>query len=372
MGYNENCSQLEIYIMKRFLCLLIAWLATAPLFAQDAGRPSDDFNAVNLAVTDSHIIPAYAAFDTAATGLAEAATRFCQATDWANLAAFQAGFNASMDAWQGVQHIQFGPITYFNWNYRVHYWPDEKGTGARQLDVLIAEKDASALIPENFVRESVGVQGFPALERLLFEDGSLASLQSDPFRCQVAQTIARNIDEIATGVHSRWVDEFRATIVSADERGFFESSEDATIDFLKAQVESVRRIQQQKLEEVIGETAAEARVRRAESWRSARSLRNLKLNVQALEMLFNGSNDKGISLSVVLHAEDVETINTRFTELNDTFTGLADNFDTVLAESGGHARLLAVAAGLDALFEAFEASLKNTDLYLGFNSLDGD
>ncbi len=216
------------------------------------------------------------------------------------------------------------------------------------------------------------MQGFPALERLLFEDDSLASLQSDPFRCQVAQAIARNIDEIATGVHTRWVDEFRATVANADDRGFFESSEDATIDFLKAQVETVRRIQQQKLEEVIGETASEARVRRAESWRSARSLRNLRLNVQALEALFNGNENQEVALSTVLYPEDMAAINARFAELDDTFNGLPDAFDTALAEEGGHARLLAVAAGLDALFEAFEASLKNTDLYLGFNSLDGD
>ena len=57
----------------------------------------------------------------------------------------------------------------------------------------------------------------------------------------------------------------------ADERGFFESAEDATIDFLKAQIEPVRRIQQQKVEEVIGDSAARARIRRAESWRSNRS-----------------------------------------------------------------------------------------------------
>ena len=39
---------------------------------------------------------------------------------------------------------------------------------------------------------------------------------------------------------------------------------------------------------------------------------------------------------------------------------------------GGHAALLQITSELDALFEALEAALKNTDLYLGFNSLDGD
>jgi predicted lipoprotein len=225
---------------------------------------------------------------------------------------------------------------------------------------------------DNFARESVGVQGFPALERLLFEDDSLSALQADAFRCQVAATIARNISEIANGVHVRWVDEFRTTVANADERGFFESAEDATIDFLKAQVEPVRRIQQQKLEEVIGENADRARVRRAESWRSARSVRNIRLNVMALEGLFNGSQGMTVQLSNVLYADDVALVNAAFAELNTTLALLPDSLEAALAEESGHAKLLAVASRLDALYEALEAALKNTDLYLGFNSLDGD
>lgn len=358
--------------MKRHIWPLFAGFAAATLFAQEPGQPSENFTEVNLAVTDNQVIPGYATFAQAAAELADATGSFCQAPDAATLATARAGFHATMDAWQQVQHIQFGPITYFNWNFRVQYWPDENGTGVRQLDTLIEGRNSAALAPDSFARESVGVQGFPALERLLFEDESLAALQGDAFRCQVAVAIARNISEIASGVHARWVDEFRTTVANADERGFFESAEDATIDFLKAQVESVRRIQQQKLEDVIGESAARARVRRAESWRSGRSLRNLRLNVQALDALFNGADGQAVSLSAVLYPEDVATINARLDELEDTFNGLPDGLEAALAEEGGHDRLLAIATGLDALFEAFEASLKNTDLYLGFNSLDGD
>ena len=98
------------------------------------------------------------------------------------------------------------------------------------------------LVPEAFAQQSVGVQGFPALERLLFSDDSLVALQNEPYRCQTVQAISRNLDDIASGVAQRWRDEFRTTVANADERGIFESAEDATIDYLKAVVESVRRI----------------------------------------------------------------------------------------------------------------------------------
>jgi len=134
----------------------------------------------------------------------------------------------------------------------------------------------------------------------------------------------------------------------------------------------VRRIQQQKLEEVIGENTDRARVRRAESWRSARSVRNIRLNVMALEDLFNGSQGMSVQLGNVLYADDVETVNTAFADLNASLAPLPDSLEAALAEEGGHANMLAVASRLDALYEALEAALKNTDLYLGFNSLDGD
>jgi len=354
--------------MKHFLCLLAGGLLSQGLLAQS----NENWTEVNLAVTDNQVIPAYADFAAASASLSDAGNAFCAAPDESSLSHFREQFHASMDAWQGIQHIQFGPITYFNWNYRVHYWPDEKGTGGRQLDALIAGKNSEVLVLENFARESVGVQGFPALERLLFADDSLQALQSDQYRCQVTQTIAANISDIASGVHSRWVEEFRTTVANADDRGFFENAEDATIDFLKAQVESVRRVQQQKVEEIIGESAGQERVRRAESWRSGRSLRNLRVNVAALATLFNGNGTQATHLGSVLLPEDEVLVAEKFAILQSTLKALPDSFEEALAAEAGYASLQLVAAQLDTVFETLEASLKNTDLYLGFNSLDGD
>jgi uncharacterized protein len=204
---------------------------------------------------------------------------------------------------------------------------------------------------------------------LLFDETSLADLQADPYRCQVLQTIAANIAEIATGVSERWVSEFRGTVEKADERGFFESSEDATIDYLKALVEPVRRIQQIKLEAIIGDTPEAVRERRAESWRSERTLRNIKLNVAALQQEFSASEP---ALSSVLQEADIAIVDAAFAKLSASLEAQPDALMDAVAVEGGHGKLLEVAANFDALFEALEAALKNTDLYLGFNSLDGD
>lgn len=346
------------------LFVALPLLLCGPAFAQ-----STNWTEVNLALTDAVVIPDYAALATAAGAMNDTAAGFCGAVSQESLTGLQTAFNETMDKWQAVQHIQFGPITYFNWNYRLQYWPDDNGTGARQLNALIASKDSAVLGSEAFARQSVGVQGVQALELLLFSEDSLSQLQADPYRCSVVQAITANLDEIASGVSQRWTEEFRNTVATADERGFFESAEDATIDFLKAQVEPVRSLQQQKIEAIIGESQADARVRRAESWRSERSIRNLRINVASLERFFNTGSP---ALNTVLPPEDIEGINAGFAKLQTTLAELPDSMTVALETEDGYNTLKQAAADFSAVFELLEASLKKTDLYLGFNSLDGD
>jgi predicted lipoprotein len=158
-------------------------------------------------------------------------------------------------------------------------------------------------------------------------------------------------------------------VANADERGFFESAEDATIDYLKAVVESVRRIQQQKVEAVLGDNQAAARERRAEAWRMDRSMQHLRTNVAALSALFNDSTP---ALNSVLLPADLSAIDQAFVTLQQHLAAAPDSMNTALTTPEGYAALQQVHADLDALFELLEAGVKNTDLYLGFNSLDGD
>lgn len=340
-----------------------------PLIATAQETASTDWTTVNLAVTDTHVLPRYSAFAAAAAELQGAAAQFCAAPAQPGLDGLKAGFHTTMDAWQQIQHVQFGPVTYFNWNFRVQYWPDDNGTGGRQLATLLAGQDSALLVEDTFARQSVGVQGFQALEILLFEDDSLAALQQDPYRCAVLQAIATNLNGIAGGVTTRWRDEFRASVADADNSDYFESAEDATVDFMKALVEPVRRIKEQKLDAVLGETAEAARPRRAENWRAERELRNIRLNVQSLQHLFAASAPP---LASVLLPADVATIDAAFATLMTSLEQQPDSLAAALESPSGHASLLAVAQQLDALYEALEAGLKNTSLYLGFNSLDGD
>lgn len=335
-------------------------LAPAAVQAQ-----SEDWARVNATVTEQHILPAYDHFAQAGSALADTATSFCAQVDERSVASFQSAWHDAMDAWQGVQHIRFGPITYFNWQYRLQFWPDDRGIGSRQLTALIAAQDDAALTPDAFGNQSVGVQGLPALESLLFSEDAVSELQ-DGYRCTLAQAIGRNIGDIAMGVDQRWREEFSLTMRMEDDSTWFEDEQDVTTELLKALIETLPLLSEQKLALPLGDAREAARPRRAESWRSERSLRNIRTNVAALSAL------AASPLAEVLPASRQAEIAAGFSALENRLAALPDALTPLLANAEGYAELQALQAEINALYETLEAAVKETDLYLGFNSLDGD
>ncbi len=349
----------------RLLFGLLVLSAQTIASAQDQISSDEQWAAINLQVTDELVIPAYRDLADKAQQLLESTTAFCQSPQQDSLLTTQQAFNSTMDSWQSIQHIQFGPVTYFNWNFRMQYWPDERGTANRQFTALLAAENEDILSADNFARQSVGVQGLPILERLLYEDTALNDFQSTPYLCRLAVTIATNIMEISSGVSERWTDEYRAVVLDPDSGGVYENSLDLSIEFLKALQEALAKIRDLKISPVVGESADALRLRSAESWRSQRSLRNIQLDIMALESLF-------VAYTEAFQAADVNAVLAAFADIKQSLMELPSSFEEASQNEAGYAQLQTLLVQADALHEALEAGIKNTDLYLGFNSLDGD
>ncbi len=352
-------------ILTKLMLTGLFSVMTLQVYAQNLITTDDGWTAINLTVTDELVIPAYQRMESQSLELIEAMDSFCEDINEQNLTLLKSSYTESMSSWQAIQHIQFGPITYFNWNYRMQYWPDERGTGGRQLDALITAGEIEILASENFARQSVGIQGLPALERLLYNEDALSEFQNNDYLCQLSRTIARNINEISAGVRQRWTDEYRDVVADPVADGFYEDAEDLSIDFLKALQEAIAKIRDLKLAPVLGESFARARIREAESWRSEQSLANIKINLPNLEQLF-------AAYVTAFHDEDVAAVLLAFNDLNVQLSSLPDALAIALSDEAQYEQILDLHTGVEALHEALETALKNTDLYLGFNSLDGD
>ena len=159
-----------------------AAILTAAAAAAEPRIAEPDYARVNAALVENHLLPRYARLAEATTRFDEAAEAFCAGTPGTDPARLRESFDRAMSAWMGVHHLRFGPATYFNRDQRFHFWPQARGKVARALDRALASGGA-APDPERFARSSAAVQGFPAAERLIFDEGYLADRKGCPLPC---------------------------------------------------------------------------------------------------------------------------------------------------------------------------------------------
>jgi predicted lipoprotein len=273
---------------------LLALTLAAVLAAPSAAAAEPDYARINGAAIEGRIVPGYALFADAAAKLDESVRGLCEAPSEATLEAARAAFHDAMDAWMGVQFIRFGPIEQDNRVFRIQYWPEQKNAIGRQLAALLAVAGKSPPTAESLAEQSVAVQGLPALERLLFGDRAAAA--ESPAACAVAAAASGNVDAMAAAVSREWQDEFARVIEQpGPDNALYRSQQEVTRDLFKTLIGCLEAIARLKLGPVLGAATGEAHPKRAESWRRARSLRNIALNLAALRALYEGTDDHGFA-----------------------------------------------------------------------------
>jgi len=327
-----------------------------------------------LAVVDRFVIPSYRALAQAADAQEKAWTAFAANRAAGDVQSLRAAYSAACDAWARAQLIKTGPLSLFLRYERFAYWPEARNVTQRMLDALIVSNDPKELAPAALVRDSVAAQGLTALERLLYDGDNSVRLLKAPgrpgeWRTEIGQGIARNLSAIAKDVLAEWTapDGVRAMIAS--NKGWkmiFADTAEAASLLLTEQVTAFRLMHDIKLLAVMGASADVARPRVAEAWRSGRSQRNLKLNLESAQAMTR------------IWAETVPAAHR--TKLDSLYASALKAVDAVpadLGEAAADARrrplVDSVRAGIKAVQVEIAATLPaDLGITLGFNSLDGD
>ncbi|MBK9130065.1 MAG: imelysin family protein [Gammaproteobacteria bacterium] len=361
------CKLLSIFVALWFLSP-VAVLAASP------------WPAVNRAVVNEHIIPRYRDLVEATAGLEKHSREFCAAPDENGLADLRAEFQGAMDAWMAIQHVRFGPVELYLRYNRFQLWPDKHNTAERQLNKALAEQDIGQLADDKFPYASVALQGLSAYERLLFDSDAnpdrFLGAGQDGYPCLLLEAIAHNLARMSADVHREWTTgtpSYREIVFDA-ERGnsYFESSAEFSARMLNNLYTSLQFIVDQKLLSPLGATPAEANPRRAESWRSRRSLRNITLNLEAAESLYLTAYSAPLKADKRNTGLDREIREAFSRALEAAHTIKEPLYDALQSESGRQSveRLLTATSELKRLLGGpLPAAL---GLSLGFNSLDGD
>jgi predicted lipoprotein len=327
-----------------------------------------------LAVVDRQIIPAYRALAQAADAQEKAWMAFAGDRAAGDVEALRAAYGVTADAWARAQLVKTGPISLFLRYERFAYWPEARNVTQRMLDALIASNDPKELAPETLVRDSIAAQGLTALERLLYDGDTSAQLLKAPgrageWRTEVGLGMARNLSSIAKDVVADWTaaDGVRAAI--AADKGWkmiFANTQEAASLLLTDLVTAFRLMHDVKLLPVMGASADVARPRVAEAWRSGRSQRDLKLNLESAQAMTK------------IWAESIPAAHR--TKLDSLYAAALKGVDAMPADLGEAAadpkrRPLVETArvGIKAVQVELAATLPiDLGITLGFNSLDGD
>jgi predicted lipoprotein len=252
----------------RALLVALALFALPAAAAEPAPAPAD---VARLAI-EGYIRPAFGDFAAAAAALETASAALCPAPSEAALAGVRKNFLAALDGFARVSFLRFGPLTGDNRVERLLLWPDPKGIALRQVQALLAEMPADALDPENLTHKSVALQGFNALEFVLFGTGAEAlATTPDSYRCHYGASVAAAIDRIADEVQAAWADPAgfsRRLVAPAAADADYRSAREVLEELVGAMSHGAEAVRDTYLLPFLGRDGAAPKPRSAPLWRS--------------------------------------------------------------------------------------------------------
>jgi len=342
------------------------------LFAADQ-LADERFAAVNANLVTGHGAPRFRLFADAASTLAAALDGY--AAGEVPLDQVVPAYDQALEAWMGVQHLRLGAVEEQMRDFRIEFWPDKKNRVGKQLAEALASERADLLDPAVLTDASVALQGFPALERLLFDD----PVAPGSYGARLAAAIGDNLAAMADSISAAWQAggaTARMLMEPGSQGARFATVQDVTAAFLGAMATQLEFITQRKLAAPLGTSIDKARPRLAESWRSGRGMANVTANLGALTEFYVGP-DGGPGLKTLVAEAG--------------FAELADDLQTLLARSYQTSHdlgpALAVLVEDETARQSIQTIVDDTEearhmvagdvagalgLVLGFNSLDGD
>lgn len=354
---------------NRVACAALAGLMLAPAMPARAADPVFD----PLPLIEGWLLPRYDALVAQTAAQEKAWTGFCAKQDAAGVPALKDAYGKASDAWNAVEFITFGPITLSLRADRMSFFPDRRNAIARGLAEVIGDTDAARLEPERFARSSAAVQGLPALERLLYDEGAADALVSGPEaarRCALGTAIAVNVATIAREVRTGWGDRsggaLGAIVSGKGDPALFPDTGALPGMILTDLSGAFQRVTDTKLLPVLGSGPSDAKPALADGWRSGRATRVVANMVRSADALLTAVGSQMPSRP--------QYVVTKAANAADAAAG------KLPADLGAAAGTANGAAAIQSAIKAFKAAQLTVykpiasyfGISLGFNALDGD
>lgn len=359
-----------------FLQLSVLALAVVASSAAEAAERKSHAQMV-IDFIDTYLVPRLAALGEATGQLSSGLAAYCADPAGKDVKPIEDSFAATVKAWGALDFIRFGPIMNEHRLERFYFWPDPRGTTARQLTLLLAKRDPAVLTPESFAKQSVAVQGLSALEILIYDQNTKlgGTDEAGRYRCQFAMASAAGLDRISHEVLDGWKgpDGFRAKMLSpGSDNALYKDASETARDVVKAFVTGIELALNRFItpELTAAKLTPPKRVR-VPFERSGLSTAFLTSGIQSLHALLD------VTAMVAYVPPDMAWMNAFFPNaFKGLDVGIASYEKTRSAEPGSEERMAVIHKlrfDLSGLRQIVVKELAPAaDLTLGFNELDGD
>lgn len=336
---------------------LSAFATSIVLFAGGGAYAGPQADAVARVVTQ-HAVPAVLDFSAQTKALEVAAKSDCTA------GALAPAYNASFDAWMGLQHLNIGPVEADARGLTIAFWPDKKGMIPKALAALIADQDAAVADASEFAHVSIAARGLFALEFMIFDD-TFNAYDQGSYSCELVQAITHDLAQTADHIAQEWTreDGFAATLTTAgaaNNQRYLSETEAAQALYTML-LTGLENSAEQRIGRPLG-SFEKPRPKRAEAYRSGRSARNVMLSVLAAREFAAAMAPEPPQKTL----EILDEVVTKLQDLDDpSFASVSDPFGRLKIEIIGQR----IEAATDAIANDIGVPL---GISAGFNASDGD
>ncbi|PKM30567.1 MAG: peptidase M75, Imelysin [Gammaproteobacteria bacterium HGW-Gammaproteobacteria-11] len=330
------------------LVVLLAGLSAVPAFATEPAQErwaSAGAEGYRLLQRDS-------------AQLQVSATAYCDAPSDARREQVERHWHAAFGRWQAVRFIDFGPLLVDSRGWQLQFWPDNKNLVGSQTERLLQHSGDQ---PPSL--NSVAVQGFPALEFLLFDPQLQTRSEALPSvgSCRVLKAVAERLADNASQLQADW---------QAYAQRYREDPE-AEAKMLLAALHALEQLRDKRLGQPMGMPAGRRNVYLAEAWRSQSSLQAAQASLQGLQTYFLPG------LEMQLQGAAQQRLAVRFAELLQSalvrFETLPPGMATVLEDQTHYLQLQRLYIDIDGLARLLGGDIAvELGVVRGFNASDGD
>ncbi|MGO1625885.1 MAG: imelysin family protein [Halomonadaceae bacterium] len=301
----------------------------------------------------------YATLADAAETLEQSTAGYCATPSTDARARLKADWLAAYHDWQAVRYIQFGPIEQQSRGWQLQFWPDAKNLVGRKVKTRL-KADAPPTL-ENVKQAGVALQGFPALEYLLYDDAMESTALDSANACALAQAIGTNLAGVTRALENDW---------QAFEQ-HFETTDSYTHTLLQSAIQSVELLEEKRLANPLGLAGKPANGYRAEAWRSGQSVALMQASLEGL--------DRGLmpGLTTLLnkrgHAELAQSVREQLDITLERVAKLPAGLAPALDDDAAFADLQGFYVQVSQLRQLLARNVAAAaGLRRGFNSSDGD